>query len=288
MNVDIAEGIRLLHAVARANGKKAELNPPVDYYLEFTDGLLTLHFTLPFKTPVKAQSLERRDVRSDLVRRLLVRREGAGDASSARRRPASLRWLRPGRGRSAAPQGPAGRSVLQQPGAVEQFRRAVRQQDRGEMSVTTLAGRRKATLGPAARADRRVGSRLGAADAFAQNPFGAPRAPPPAAASADGIAGWLLAKQAEFYRMLSGTIRNAKTDGSAVWLLMGISFAYGMFPRRRPGSRQGGDLVLPGRQRGDLEARHHAVVPLRAAAGAGRGRAWSGSRRRCSARPRRR
>src|SRR5262245_22019588 len=43
---------------ARLNGKKAELNPPVDYYLDFTDGLLTLHFTLPFKAPVKAQSLD--------------------------------------------------------------------------------------------------------------------------------------------------------------------------------------------------------------------------------------
>src|SRR6266850_176270 len=69
------------------------------------------------------------------------------------------------------------------------------------------------------------------ADAFAQ--FGAPRqAPPP---GADGIAGWLIAKQAEFYRMLSGTIRAAKTDGSAVWLLMGISFAYGVFHAAGPG-----------------------------------------------------
>jgi nickel/cobalt transporter (NicO) family protein len=76
---------------------------------------------------------------------------------------------------------------------------------------------------------------LGTADALAQNPFGAPRpmAPPPPAA--DGIAGWLLAKQAEFYRMLSGTIRSAKTDGSAVWLLMGISFAYGIFHAAGPG-----------------------------------------------------
>jgi ABC-type uncharacterized transport system substrate-binding protein len=42
---------------AQVNGKKADLNGPIDYWLEFTDGLLTLHFTLPFKTPVKAQSL---------------------------------------------------------------------------------------------------------------------------------------------------------------------------------------------------------------------------------------
>jgi ABC-type uncharacterized transport system substrate-binding protein len=44
--------------IAHANGKKAELNPPVDYWLEFTNGLLTLHFTLPFKAPVKAQNVE--------------------------------------------------------------------------------------------------------------------------------------------------------------------------------------------------------------------------------------
>jgi nickel/cobalt transporter (NicO) family protein len=71
-------------------------------------------------------------------------------------------------------------------------------------------------------------------DAFAQTPFGVPRpaAPPPAA---EGFAGWLLAKQAEFYRMLSGTIRQAKTDGSAVWLLMAISFAYGVFHAAGPG-----------------------------------------------------
>jgi ABC-type uncharacterized transport system substrate-binding protein len=43
---------------ARQNGKNADLNAPVDYYLEFKDGLLTLHFTLPFKTPVKAHSVD--------------------------------------------------------------------------------------------------------------------------------------------------------------------------------------------------------------------------------------
>jgi len=43
---------------ARLNGKNAELNAPVDYYLEFKDGLLTLNFTLPFKAPAKAQSVD--------------------------------------------------------------------------------------------------------------------------------------------------------------------------------------------------------------------------------------
>jgi len=98
--------------------------------------------------------------------------------------------------------------------------------------VTTLAGGRKATFLFLLLAASVTLLALGT-DAFAQ--FGVPRpqAPPPAAP--DGIAGWLIAKQAEFYRMLSGTIRAAKTDGSAVWLLMAISFAYGVFHAAGPG-----------------------------------------------------
>ncbi len=44
--------------MARQNGKKTEFGSPTDYFLEFKDGLLTLHFTLPFKTPAKAQSID--------------------------------------------------------------------------------------------------------------------------------------------------------------------------------------------------------------------------------------
>jgi ABC-type nickel/cobalt efflux system permease component RcnA len=76
------------------------------------------------------------------------------------------------------------------------------------------------------------------ADAWAQaGPFGVPRpqstTPPPPAYS--GVAGWLLAKQAEFYRGLSGAIRAAKADGSAVWGLFGLSFLYGIFHAAGPG-----------------------------------------------------
>jgi nickel/cobalt exporter len=68
---------------------------------------------------------------------------------------------------------------------------------------------------------------------FAQNPFGGPR--PAAEPQASGIVGWLLATQSEFYREISGTIRAAKSDGSAVWTLLGISFAYGIFHAAGPG-----------------------------------------------------
>jgi ABC-type uncharacterized transport system substrate-binding protein len=42
---------------AKANGRNALFKDPVDYWLEFNDAVLTLHFLLPFKTPVKAQTL---------------------------------------------------------------------------------------------------------------------------------------------------------------------------------------------------------------------------------------
>ena len=42
---------------AKANGKKTAFIDPVDYWLEFTEGVLILHFTLPLKAPVKAQAL---------------------------------------------------------------------------------------------------------------------------------------------------------------------------------------------------------------------------------------
>jgi nickel/cobalt transporter (NicO) family protein len=52
---------------------------------------------------------------------------------------------------------------------------------------------------------------------------------------ATGIVGFILAKQSLFYRELSGLIRAAKTDGSALWGLMGISFVYGIFHAAGPG-----------------------------------------------------
>src|SRR3979490_352584 len=43
---------------AKANGKKTPFNGPVESYLDYKDSVLTLHFTLPFKTPVKTQNLD--------------------------------------------------------------------------------------------------------------------------------------------------------------------------------------------------------------------------------------
>jgi nickel/cobalt transporter (NicO) family protein len=68
---------------------------------------------------------------------------------------------------------------------------------------------------------------------FAQGPFGVGAAGAPHPPS--GIAGWVLAKQAEYYRALGAMIRAAKADGSAAFGLLGLSFAYGIFHAAGPG-----------------------------------------------------
>jgi ABC-type uncharacterized transport system substrate-binding protein len=44
---------------ATADGKKVQLTDPAPgYWLDFNDSILTLNFTLPFKTPIKAKELK--------------------------------------------------------------------------------------------------------------------------------------------------------------------------------------------------------------------------------------
>ena len=42
---------------ARADGKKERFQEPVDYFLDYKDTVLTLHFTLPLKNPVRPRQL---------------------------------------------------------------------------------------------------------------------------------------------------------------------------------------------------------------------------------------
>ena len=75
----------------------------------------------------------------------------------------------------------------------------------------------------------------GSFDALAQarNPFSVGIAE--GGGNASGVAGWILAKQAEFERLLSGAVRSVKTDAAGFWALAGISFAYGVFHAAGPG-----------------------------------------------------
>lgn len=42
---------------AKADGKKAKFSDPVDYWLEYKDSALTLHFTLPLTKPLSAKGM---------------------------------------------------------------------------------------------------------------------------------------------------------------------------------------------------------------------------------------
>jgi nickel/cobalt exporter len=100
--------------------------------------------------------------------------------------------------------------------------------------VTDRAWRLRVLIGCALAVGAIIIAHHGLDAAFAQTgPFGRPRgpvAPPP-----EGLTGWILAKQAEFYRALSGLVRDTKADGSAAWALFGVSFLYGVFHAAGPG-----------------------------------------------------
>src|SRR5262245_44731713 len=107
---------------------------------------------------------------------------------------------------------------------------AIRQQAPGALSLTAM-------LRPRVQRSILLAAfillALAMIDAALAQPFGVPRGAP--SAEVGGFAGWILAKQAEFYRTLSSLIHAAKADGSAAYTLLGISFLYGIFHAAGPG-----------------------------------------------------
>lgn len=50
-----------------------------------------------------------------------------------------------------------------------------------------------------------------------------------------GLMQWVNVHQQQFYRSLTGALKAMRTDGSGLWLLVGLSFAYGVFHAAGPG-----------------------------------------------------
>ncbi len=215
----------------KGSQKKEKFTDPVDYYLDYKDSALTLHFTLPFKTPFKADTLAVEVFDPSYFIDFQLNEKDPVTLVGA---PASCKLTveRPSDGRRAGADDE--RADLPQRRQF-QLRRDVRQQDQCELRSMTpvrpifrVAPICLAVLAAMLVLDSAVHA------AYAQNPFGAPKGAVPDS-QVGGIVGWLLAKQSEFYRQMSATIRAAKTDGSAVWALLGISFAYGIFHAAGPG-----------------------------------------------------
>ena len=50
-----------------------------------------------------------------------------------------------------------------------------------------------------------------------------------------GLLNWINVQQQEFYRALTGALKAMREDGSRLWMLVGLSFLYGVFHAAGPG-----------------------------------------------------
>lgn len=97
--------------------------------------------------------------------------------------------------------------------------------------MLALAGAGLALVGLA------TGSLIGSAAIAPKSPFGTGLRE--AAPAGTGLGGWILAVQSEFYRGLTGSLAAIRRGEGALWGLVGIGFAYGVFHAAGPGHGKG-------------------------------------------------
>lgn len=76
---------------------------------------------------------------------------------------------------------------------------------------------------------------LGHAHAQSSLGIGANEATLPSSGLFAGILNWINLQQQSFYRSLTGALRTMRDGGGGVWVLVGLSFAYGVFHAAGPG-----------------------------------------------------
>lgn len=111
------------------------------------------------------------------------------------------------------------------------------------MSVTAMRARAFTRVAVALLGVTAVFGLLAAVDAAAHDMFAQAPARNPfdlgvregSGPPSSGFAAWALSQQMRFERMLSGAVRAIATDAGALWALLGISFAYGVFHAAGPG-----------------------------------------------------
>jgi ABC-type nickel/cobalt efflux system permease component RcnA/ABC-type uncharacterized transport system substrate-binding protein len=193
----------------QADGQKIAFGDPQDFWLEFKDSLLTLRFTLPLASPVRAGKLNVE----------IYDPEYFVDFAFAEKDPVKLS------------------------GAPEQCKLTVLRPNetstQGVQRVPDDVARQQMNIG-AQFANRIFVECPLVAAALADSAQAQPLAPPrteraPSRPPVGGFVGWVLAKQAEFYREMSALVRAAKQDGSAIWGLLLLSVAWGIFHAAGPG-----------------------------------------------------
>jgi ABC-type nickel/cobalt efflux system permease component RcnA/ABC-type uncharacterized transport system substrate-binding protein len=203
----------------KANGQKVAFGPPKDYWLEYADSVLTLHYMLPFAQPVRTPQLGVE----------IYDPEFFIDFSLAEKNPVTLvgapsqcklTVTKPGEenpvGVQRLPDALAGQPDTMNYGA--QFANRMLVECPGIVASVVETAQAQPEQLQQTQAPSVVPPR-------AQSP-----GPP-----VGGFVGWILVKQGEFYRQISALMRAAKADGSAVWALLGLSFLYGIFHAAGPG-----------------------------------------------------
>ena len=94
-----------------------------------------------------------------------------------------------------------------------------------------------------------------------------------------GVTGWLLAEQSQLTHLIAAHVKALHGDPAAMWGLVGLGFAYGVFHAAGPGTRQGGDRLLHDGQRSRAEARRRRSPFWRRCCRARSRSRWSASRR---------
>jgi ABC-type nickel/cobalt efflux system permease component RcnA len=65
--------------------------------------------------------------------------------------------------------------------------------------------------------------------------IGTAEAAVPSAGLFSGVLNWVNTQQQQFYRALTASLKAMRDDGSRLWILIGLSFAYGVFHAAGPG-----------------------------------------------------
>lgn len=65
--------------------------------------------------------------------------------------------------------------------------------------------------------------------------IGSSEAAVPSTGLFSGLLNWINVQQQQFYRALTGALKGMRDDGNRLWLLVGLSFAYGVFHAAGPG-----------------------------------------------------
>ena len=117
---------------------------------------------------------------------------------------------------------------------------------------------------------------LAAGAAMAQSSLGIGAAEP-AITPTGPLAGtlqWINTQQQAFYRTLTGALKAMREDGSRLWVLIGLSFAYGVFHAAGPGH---GKAVISSYMLANevaLRRGRHPFLRFRSSAGADRHRPY--------------